>query len=738
MRAIWLLLLTACSLNVDYTGTNYQCNPDGTCPSGYECLDMVCVPTDPVPPACAKDVSAGGSHSCAIRNDGTVWCWGRNDFGQLGDGTATDSDVPVEVVGVSGAVKVAAGDLHTCALDDMQQVWCWGRNDFGQLGDGTTSDSRAPVRARDLTGVAQLSVGTNHACALRGDASVTCWGANEDGQIGDGSTTARSTPTTVMGLAAVEVIAGYEATCAVTTDGGAQCWGENNDGELGVGDTMPHPRPTPVVDIADAVSAAVGDNFTCVLTAGGFVFCSGLNDEAQLGNGTFNSSSRPVLTHIPVRAISIDAGPNHACVRDEIDGTWCWGVANDGRTLDASFGLRPIPVRGLLDEVAMVSTGNDHTCALDEHGAIRCAGFNRRGQLGDGRTITSGSPVQVSGVTNAVALASGGEHTCAAQADGQILCWGENDEGEAGNGSYVAEQTVPHVVYGIASPLQMVAGSAHTCATFEAGVNACWGNNGAGRLGNGTTQNSAIPLGVVGLGAVTELSVGDRSSFALVGGEAYAWGESFGTSPMALGPALDIVGGDRHVCTLQTDRTVTCYGDNDRYQLGDGTTMMQVAPGVTAMGLSNVAEIQARGDSTCARLMDNSLRCWGHNDGGRLGVGNMNYTINTPTPVMGMTDVMKLSMGFEASCAIKMDGTLWCWGANYFGQVGDGSYQSRGAPVQIMGLSGVKDVASGGSHTCAIDSGGNVVCWGLGAAGQLGNGIRQVVRPVGVRMSCPD
>src|SRR5690606_33775188 len=108
MRAIWLLLLTACSLNVDYTGTNYQCNPDGTCPSGYECLDMVCVPTDPVPPACAEEVSAGGSHSCAIRNDGTGWCWGRNDFRQLGDGTANDSDAPVEGNSAWGVVKVAA------------------------------------------------------------------------------------------------------------------------------------------------------------------------------------------------------------------------------------------------------------------------------------------------------------------------------------------------------------------------------------------------------------------------------------------------------------------------------------------------------------------------------------------------------------------------------------------------------------------------------------------------------
>jgi alpha-tubulin suppressor-like RCC1 family protein len=738
MRALWLAItLTACSLNVDYTGTNYQCSPEGTCPPGYECLDKVCVPTDPVPPACSKDLSAGGNHSCAIRNDGSVWCWGRNDFGQLGDGTATDRDVPVQVVGVTGATKVAAGDLHTCAIDGMQDVWCWGRNDFGQLGDGTTSDSRSPVRVKDLVDVAQLSVGANHGCVVRDDATVACWGANEDGQIGDGTTTARSAATAVSGLSAKEVTAGSDLTCAVTTDGVAKCWGENNDGELGVGDTMAHALPTDVVGVTNAASVAAGNDFSCVLTGEGYVYCAGLNDQAQLGSGTFMSSSQPVLTQLPVRAVAIDAGPSHACVRDDIDGTWCWGLAGDGRALDGGFGTRPIAVRGLVDGVEEVSAGSEHTCVLDRTGAIRCAGFNRRGQLGDGRTITSGGPVMVNGVTNAVALASGGQHTCAAQADGQVLCWGGNDSGEAGNGSYIAEQTVPHVVYGIAAPTQMVAGADHTCATSSDGLNVCWGNNADGRLGDGTMNSSAQPRPVP-LGMVSELSVGDRASFALVDGDVRAWGNGFGTTPSQQGSALDISAGNAHVCKLEMDRTVTCYGANGEYQLGDGTNMFRAAPGVTVNGVANAVEIQMRGNSSCARLMDGTIKCWGLNDTGRLGVGNTMYTTMMATTVMGMSNVMKLSMGWEASCAIKTDNTLWCWGANYFGQVGDDSYQTRASPVQILGLTGVKDVASGRSHTCAIDSGGNVVCWGLGASGQLGNGRRQLARPVGVQMTCPE
>ncbi|HEY5948164.1 MAG TPA: hypothetical protein VIV40_21860, partial [Kofleriaceae bacterium] len=688
-----LFVLAACSLNVDYTGTYYQCNPDGSCPPGYDCVDMVCLPSDPVPPACSKAIAAGGGHSCAVRNDGTVWCWGRNDFGQLGDGSAADSDLPVQVVTLTKVAAVEAGDLHTCALDEMGQVWCWGSNGSGQLGDGTTSDSRTPVQVRDLSGVTQLSVGTEHACALKGDGSVACWGDNENGQLGDGSMTARPAPTP-LGLTGVKAIsAGKDLSCAVLGDGSAQCWGENNDGELGVGDVNAHAQPTAVAGVTGVKAIAAGTDFTCFMTTEGFVFCSGVNDDGQLGSGTFTSSNRPVLTQIPVRAVSIDAGSVNACARDEIDNTWCWGVGGDGRNLDDSYSSRPLPVRGLVENVEQVSVGGEHTCVLDQAGAIRCAGFNRRGQLGDGRRITAGAPIQIEGVTNAVAIAAGARHTCAAQADGAVLCWGENDDGEAGNGSYVYSQTVPHVVYGIAKPKDMVAGAEHTCVLLEEGGTFCWGNNGGGRLGDGSQISSALPRSV-GLGTVpSKLSIGDNSSFALVGANARAWGDMFGTTPSTITNVTDISAGSAHVCTLETDKTVLCYGENFRGQLGDGTTNSKTAPGVPVMNVANAVEVKTRGEQSCARIGDGTVKCWGLNDSGRLGLGpNMPYAVLTPSAVMGLNSVMKLAMGFDASCALKTDGTVWCWGLNYYGQVGDNSYTTRPGPVQLVGLSGAKDI----------------------------------------------
>jgi alpha-tubulin suppressor-like RCC1 family protein len=205
---------------------------------------------------------------------------------------------------------------------------------------------------------------------------------------------------------------------------------------------------------------------------------------------------------------------------------------------------------------------------------------------------------------------------------------------------------------------------------------------------------------------------------------------------MTIANVAGVAAGAGHVCTLQPDKTVRCFGDNGDFQLGDGTNTTRGEPGVSPVNVSNVVSIHARGNASCAVSGDGTIKCWGLNADGRLGVGNANYQQRTPAVVQGMSNVMKLAMGYDASCAIKTDSTLWCWGSNYFGQVGDGSYQSRPAAVQMLGLTGVKDVASGGSHSCAIDSGGKVLCWGLGASGQLGNGIREITRPVGVRMTC--
>src|SRR2546427_523474 len=193
-------------------------------------------------------VAGGGFHACMRLPDGTVQCWGRNNFGQLGngDGNLADSSVPVAVRGLTTATRVVTGDSHTCALLGDGAAQCRGRNDDGDLGDGTFTASSTPVPVGGLTGAAAVAGGFYHTCALLGDGTVQCWGRNAEGQLGDGSSIGTRAPTRVIGITgALAVSGGFQHTCALLSDGTVQCWGPNGAGELGDGTTTSAGTPAP-------------------------------------------------------------------------------------------------------------------------------------------------------------------------------------------------------------------------------------------------------------------------------------------------------------------------------------------------------------------------------------------------------------------------------------------------------------------------------------------------------------
>src|SRR2546426_6866748 len=190
---------------------------------------------------------AVSEHSCAITRGGALQCWGDNANGQLGDGTTTGSARPVAVKGLAaGVTAIAAGDRYTCALTTPGGVSCWGYNEFGQLGNGTTSDSASPVDVTGLaSGISAIAARGEHTCALTVAGGVKCWGADINGQLGDGTTTNSPTPVDVVGLATgiTAIATGGEHTCALTTDGAVKCWGWNAAGQLGDGTTTDRSSP---------------------------------------------------------------------------------------------------------------------------------------------------------------------------------------------------------------------------------------------------------------------------------------------------------------------------------------------------------------------------------------------------------------------------------------------------------------------------------------------------------------
>jgi uncharacterized repeat protein (TIGR01451 family) len=337
-------------------------------------------------------LAAGDYHTVSLKRDGTVWSWGSNSWGQLGDGNFSTNTTPVQAFNLTGVTAIAGGGKHTLALRGDGTVWAWGMSAFGQLGDGQPFSTimGLPVQVVGLTGVTAVSAGEHYSVALRNDGTVWTWGYNDNGQLGDGTTTERRAPVQVSGLNNVTAIsAGQEAhTVVVKADGTVWAWGENRFGELGPGTTNSmETTPVQVSGLTNVKTVAAGEHFTVALKLDGTVWSWGDRNPvpAQVGG----------LTSI----VSLDAGYDHG-IALKSDGTvWTWGYNVYGELGDGTNGTRAnaMQVSGL-SGVTAVAAGEHHSAALLSDGTVRTWGINQFGQLGDGTKSDKNLPVQVSGV----------------------------------------------------------------------------------------------------------------------------------------------------------------------------------------------------------------------------------------------------------------------------------------------------------------------------------------------------
>ncbi|MBF0286176.1 MAG: hypothetical protein HQM14_00040 [SAR324 cluster bacterium] len=466
--------------------------------------------------------------------------------------------------------------------------------------------------------------------------------------------------------------------------------------------------PTAVPSSTGCYQVSSGNNHTCALLSNGTIKCWGKGDQGQLGNNTTSDQNIPVL------------------------------VKNEDLTS--------------LTGAIQVTTGASHSCALLDDKSVKCWGKGSSGQLGNaGIASTSSSTVlTVTGLTTVKQISAGGDHTCALLEDKSVKCWGNADQGQLGDGQNSTNQHTPVAVDSINTATQISSGDNHTCALLEDKTIRCWGNGSLGELGNGKDSASFggssyienKPVTVSNMYAAIQISAGESHTCALLQDKVQCWGDGSSgelgngkdkittkdstyheTTPVSvrnIARALQISTGTDHTCALLNDNTLRCWGSGDVGRLGQGSTLSQSTP-ASVQGISTAVEVSAGATHTCALLKNGKVQCWGSATNGKLGNGR-EVSLNVPIPVNNIFSADQISSGNNHTCTLLEDGSAYCWGEGSSGQLGNGSTSSQNDPVRVSLNNKITQVSAGGNHTCALLSDSSLYCWGEGVSGKLGSG----------------
>jgi alpha-tubulin suppressor-like RCC1 family protein len=691
-----LIILAATAVGVTWTARprNAQARPGNNSRWLAIALAALIIPVTlvagPVRPASATVpqtpmVSAGGYHTCSLDGAGKAMCWGWNSYGQLGDGTTAFRDVPTAVSGGLTFTSITTGDYHTCALTSGGVAYCWGGNWAGQLGDTTNVDKYVPTAVPGGLTFTSISAGGSSNCGLIAGAAK-CWGWNSYGQLGDTTIVDKTAPTTVAGgFTFTSIVTGGQQTCGLVA-GAAKCWGYNLDGELGDGTNADKHTPTVVSGGFTFTSIVIGAYHACGLVAGA-AKCWGANWNGQLGDGTTTPRNVPTTVSGSLTFTAISAGYYHTCGL-VAGAAKCWGYNGNGQLGDGTTTdqYAPTAVSGSLTFVS-ISGGGWYTCGVTTLGLAKCWGDNSYGQVGDGTTAGRTTPgTNVSGGLTWASVSSGLNYSCGVTTGGAGYCWGYNGRGQLGDGT-TGNRSSPTVVSGANVWLSISAGPGyHTCGLTTSHVAKCWGLNANGQLGNTSNTDSSTPVTVSGGFTYSSVSAG---------------------------------GG--HSCGVRNAGTVgqiKCWGLNNHGQLGNGGTTNSNAPVTAGVTYSTVS---AGFDHTCGLTTGNVIKCWGGNWGGQLGA---NGTTEQHAPAAVAGTWLSVSAGDYHTCGISNTNVAKCWGWNGNGQLGDGTNTNQTVPTTVLGSITFTSLAGGMQGTCGLTGAGVTYCWGQNNNGRLGDGTQ--------------
>jgi alpha-tubulin suppressor-like RCC1 family protein len=694
-----------------------------------------------VTPSPWRAISSGDSHTAAVRGDGTMWAWGANWYGQIGDGTTATRTVPVRVDDRSDWSSVSTGDYHTAAVRSDGTVWAWGANWYGQIGDGTLAHRHAPVQVGAGTADwASVQAGAYHTLAIKRDGTLWAWGLNQYGQLGDGTTATRDAPVQVGDDTDWSSVSadGYH-TLAVKKDGTMWAWGFNGQGQIGDGTNVDRNTPVQVgMGTADWASVAAGNYYSTAVRRDGALWAWGQNDVGQLGDGTSAARNAPVQVGSRSDWVSVAAGQSHT-VAARRDGTlWAWGNNPCGELGDGSNAPRYSPVQVVArTEWSHVSAGHYFTVAVGRNGSLWAWGRNQVGQLGDGTGTDRNAPDPIGAGWRSVSGGNG--HTVALRWDGTLWAWGSNYNGQLGDGITVGRSLLPVSVGPYADWESVSAGGDHTVGIRRDGTLWAWGANYRGQLGAGTTTDSPTPLRI---GPYSDWESVSAGIYYTVGirrdGTLWAWGYNpngqlgdgtriSSNSPSQVGTStawLAVSAGGVHTVAVRHDGTLWAWGDSSQLQLGGGYALPFSLTPVRIGPDADWSSASAGSVHTVAVKRDGTLWAWGNNNDGQLGDAAAPASA-VPLHVGPDSDWASAFASWNHTAALKRDGTLWAWGNNAYGQIGDGTLVARSVPTIVPGSADWALVADGSGATFGIRRDGSLWAWGANSQGKLGDGTME-------------
>ena len=462
------------------------------------------------------------------------------------------------------------------------------------------------------------------------------------------------------------------------------------------------------------------------------------------------TTSPPTTTTVPTTApppappeYDIAAGVNHSCTLKE-GKVLCWGSnlhgqLGNGESGASAYSSVPVEAQGITDAVA-VGAGWEHTCAVHATGEVSCWGDDSSGELGNGETADSvPEPVKVIGLDDAVDVAAGDWHTCALRSTGAVSCWGRNRDGQLGNDDMGIDSYVPVSVRGISDAVSVSANGEHSCAAHATGEVSCWGDNWQGELGNGESgpgAESAVPVKVSGISDALVVAIGYDHTCALrEGGKVSCWGnnelgqvgngrdfvaetlsDSFIADPsevVSLDDAIAITAGSSSSCAVRETGEVSCWGSNSFGQLGNSEVHSESPSPVSVSGIDDAVGVAAGGGHTCAVRQGGAVSCFGSNIYGELGNGQSGRFTSEQVKTAGISDAVDLSSSLSHSCVLHSSGEVSCWGSFWKGYAGDiATGDTPPVPIKIDGITDATDMAAGNLVSCAVRENKEILCWG--------------------------